>query len=219
MPCRKPKIPATTIKDSTLDFDLFARACAERFRSRRQLCFKFLLGLELGHELQDAFVHEVFNGRAGSIRQFSEFCHHSLIELVQWREPPEERRTRCFSAAFSCGPCCAGFHAGARKFCLVLDSFPCRICSHEHESPVTPSLGADIAQANRETSTVGIEFMDPALKTLKAALEAIRDAATNALNRAVAGRTFDAMEMQTVLLRKAFHEACFLGNRWQMPPM
>ena len=27
------------------------------------------------------------------------------------------------------------------------------------------------------------------------------------------------MEMQRVPIYKAFHEACFIGNRWQMPSM
>jgi predicted Zn-ribbon and HTH transcriptional regulator len=48
---------------------------------------------------------------------------------------------------------------------------------------LVPSLGASVAQANRETSTDGIEFMDPALKTLKTTLEAIRDMAISALNQ------------------------------------
>jgi hypothetical protein len=37
------------------------------------------------------------------------------------------------------------------------------------------ALVAHIAQANRKTSTDGTEFMDPAPKTLKASLGAIRD--------------------------------------------
>jgi predicted Zn-ribbon and HTH transcriptional regulator len=43
-------------------------------------------------------------------------------------------------------------------------------------------LVAHIAKINRKTSTDGIEFMDLAAKTLKAALEAIRDVAAKALN-------------------------------------
>jgi hypothetical protein len=58
--------------------------------------------------------------------------------------------------------------------------------------------------------------MDPALKPLKAALEAIRDMALNALGQIelVAGDTFDAMGMQGVPVREAFYEARVIGNRW-----
>jgi len=44
--------------------------------------FELPLGFALGHEFYDTFVNEVFNGPAGSIRQFSEFSHHTLIEFV-----------------------------------------------------------------------------------------------------------------------------------------
>jgi hypothetical protein len=44
--------------------------------------FEFLLAFLLSHEFQDTFVNKVLNGSAGSIRQFSEFSHHSLIEFV-----------------------------------------------------------------------------------------------------------------------------------------
>jgi hypothetical protein len=44
-------------------------------------------------------------------------------------------------------------------------------------------LGAHIAQIFWQTSTDGAEVMDTTLKTLKAALEAIRDTTTNALNQ------------------------------------
>jgi hypothetical protein len=42
--------------------------------------------------------------------------------------------------------------------------------------------GAHVAQANRKTAAVGAKPMEPTHKTLKAALEAIRDVAVNALN-------------------------------------
>jgi hypothetical protein len=63
--------------------------------------------------------------------------------------------------------------------------------------------------------------MDRALKTPKAALEAIRDTTMNAFSadRAVAGGIFDALEMQTEPVSKAFHEARFIGRRWQMPSL
>jgi hypothetical protein len=35
----------------------------------------------------------------------------------------------------------------------------------------------------------------------------------------VAGGIFDAMEMQTVPVSKAFYEGRSIGRRWQMPPM
>jgi predicted Zn-ribbon and HTH transcriptional regulator len=57
------------------------------------------------------------------------------------------------------------------------------ICSYEHESISASSLGTNIAQINPQTSAAGTELMDPALKTLKAALEAIREMATNSSNQ------------------------------------
>src|SRR5438876_8081697 len=66
---------------------------------------------------------------------------------------------------------------------LISTAFIQSICSSEHEIGSAASLGANIAQVYRQTSTAGIESMDPAHKTLKAALEAIRDRAMNALNQ------------------------------------
>jgi hypothetical protein len=66
--------------------------------------------------------------------------------------------------------------------CFVSTAFTRAICSHEHENLISSSLGLCIAQADRETEADGIGFMDPTLKTLKAALEAIREVAMNALN-------------------------------------
>jgi predicted Zn-ribbon and HTH transcriptional regulator len=54
------------------------------------------------------------------------------------------------------------------------------ICSHEHENAVASTL---VAHPDEKMSADGIEFMDSALKTLKAALEAVRDLAVNALNQ------------------------------------
>jgi len=59
----------------------------------------------------------------------------------------------------------------------------CLIRSYEHENALTSSLGAHIAQIGWQTSTAGIEVMDSTLKPLKAALEAIRDMASNALTQ------------------------------------
>jgi len=33
-------------------------------------------------------------------------------------------------------------------------------------------------------------------------------------NRTAAGAAFDAVDMQSLLLHKAFHSACWLGSRW-----
>ena len=57
------------------------------------------------------------------------------------------------------------------------------ICSYEHENTITPFLVVHITQALWETSTDGIESMESRLKTLKAALEAIRDTAVGALDQ------------------------------------
>jgi predicted Zn-ribbon and HTH transcriptional regulator len=70
----------------------------------------------------------------------------------------------------------------AKKF--DLDMIPTvAICSHEHEGLFPASLAAHIKQIDWPTSTDGVAFMDPTLKTLKAALEAIRGMATNALSQ------------------------------------
>jgi predicted Zn-ribbon and HTH transcriptional regulator len=45
------------------------------------------------------------------------------------------------------------------------------------------SLGANIAQTEKQTSTIGTEFMDSALRRLTAALEGIRDIALHALQQ------------------------------------
>ena len=60
---------------------------------------------------------------------------------------------------------------------------PPRIRSNEHEGIFPESLGADIAQTHWQTSTAGAEFMDSPQEALKAALEAIRDMASNALSQ------------------------------------
>ena len=63
--------------------------------------------------------------------------------------------------------------------------------------------------------------MDSAHETLKAALEAIRDMALNALNQIRVSHEERSMgwKMQSMPVCKAFHEGCFIGNRWQMPSM
>jgi predicted nucleic-acid-binding Zn-ribbon protein len=57
------------------------------------------------------------------------------------------------------------------------------VCSREHESGFIAFLGACVAQNNWATSADGVEFMDQTPKTLIAALQSIREMATNALNR------------------------------------
>jgi hypothetical protein len=66
---------------------------------------------------------------------------------------------------------------------VTVDSVSHRVCSVEHENALTPSLGAYIAQTNRQASAAGIEFMESPPKTLKAKLEAIRGMAMSALNQ------------------------------------
>jgi hypothetical protein len=70
-------------------------------------------------------------------------------------------------------------------------------------------LGLCIAQAKWETSADGIEFMDSTLKTLTAALEAIRDMAANALNKIGQSREEHSMrwKCKSVRICKALHEA------------
>jgi hypothetical protein len=69
-----------------------------------------------------------------------------------------------------------------------------------------------IAQANWETSANGAGFMDPTLKPLKAAFEAIRDTAMKAL------RQLDEQSQEERSMRWKCKE-CEFGNRWQMHPM
>lgn len=57
------------------------------------------------------------------------------------------------------------------------------IRSHEHEDTFTPSLGAYIAQADRQTSTAGTEFMESTLNTLIGALRANRDQTNSVLKK------------------------------------
>ena len=65
---------------------------------------------------------------------------------------------------------------------LFLDSFVyIRSCEHEHT--LASSLVTHNSQANWQTSTVGTEFMDPALNTLIVALRAIRDQADSVLKK------------------------------------
>jgi len=73
--------------------------------------------------------------------------------------------------------------SGNSQDILFWTALPVAICSYEHEIAFAPSLGAHITQIIWKTSADGIELMESTLKTLKAALEAIRDTAVNALNQ------------------------------------
>jgi len=55
-----------------------------------------------------------------------------------------------------------------------------RIRSFERERISLASLGANISEIQGKTSTAGTEPMDPSVKAMKDALEAIRAMATNA---------------------------------------
>src|SRR6266480_5509564 len=48
---------------------------------------------------------------------------------------------------------------------------------------LTLSLGADVAQVNRQISTAGVEFMDAALDAVIVALKSIRDQADSVLRK------------------------------------
>jgi len=48
---------------------------------------------------------------------------------------------------------------------------------------LTLSLGADVAQVNRQISTAGVEFMDAALNAVIVALKSIRDQADSVLRK------------------------------------
>jgi hypothetical protein len=104
---------------------------------------------------------------------------------------------------------------------LFSTAFSRGICSYEHENVLTSSLGAHLAQINWQTSTAGVEVMDATLKPLKAALEAIRDMALNALDQIEQSQETRSMRWvcKECPVREAFYEARFIGNRWQMPPM
>ena len=82
-------------------------------------------------------------------------------------------------------------------------------------------MGSVAAQIHPRISTVGAQFVDSGLKTLKAALEAIRGTATKALSQieqSQEGRAM-AMEMQRVPVCEAFYQACSVGNHRQMSQM
>jgi predicted Zn-ribbon and HTH transcriptional regulator len=53
----------------------------------------------------------------------------------------------------------------------------------EHENTFLAFMGTATAEIHAGISTTGARFMDSALQTMKAALEAIRDTATSALAR------------------------------------
>jgi hypothetical protein len=57
------------------------------------------------------------------------------------------------------------------------------VCSCEHENLLISSLGANTAELRPETKTAGVRPVDATLKALKAALEAVRDTAMNALRQ------------------------------------
>jgi hypothetical protein len=63
--------------------------------------------------------------------------------------------------------------------------------------------------------------MDPALKTLKGALEAIRDTTVKALAQIGQSQEEYSMrwECKDCRYNKAFYEARSIGRRWQMPQM
>ena len=58
--------------------------------------------------------------------------------------------------------------------------------------------------------------MDTADATLKAALEAIRDMASNALNQIGSSKRSVRCDGGA---KRARHKACAVGSRWQMPSM
>jgi len=62
--------------------------------------------------------------------------------------------------------------------------------------------------------------MDPAVKTLKAALESNSKYGAECASpkRAIPGAMFHAMEMQRVPVHQTFYEACYVGSGWQMSP-
>jgi lipopolysaccharide biosynthesis regulator YciM len=63
--------------------------------------------------------------------------------------------------------------------------------------------------------------MDPTLQPLKAAFEAIRDTAMNALSQIEQSREERSMRWKCKECEyiKALYQACSFGNHWQMPPM
>ena len=102
---------------------------------------------------------------------------------------------------------------------VTVDSVSRRIYSIEHENALTASLGAYIAQTNRQASAAGIEFIESPPKTLKAKLEAIRGMAMSALNQIGESQEEHSVEVQRLPICEAFYETCSIGSCWQMPPM
>ncbi|PYX98989.1 MAG: hypothetical protein DMG63_10335 [Acidobacteria bacterium] len=82
-------------------------------------------------------------------------------------------------------------------------------------------MDAHVAQADSQTSADGIEIMDPTIKTLKAALEAIRNMALNALHQREQSQEQCSVRWKCKACRyyKKFHKSCSIGNRGEMPSM
>jgi len=59
-------------------------------------------------------VNEILNGRTSSIRQFSEFFHQPLIELIQWREAPKNEGHDVFQPRFHAVVLCSFAFPGKR---------------------------------------------------------------------------------------------------------
>jgi hypothetical protein len=68
-------------------------------------------------------------------------------------------------------------------------------------------LGPNIAQINRQISTTGVEFMDPALEALIVALTSIRDQADSVSqkDRQVETGKVPCLAVQRLWARKALH--------------
>jgi hypothetical protein len=56
------------------------------FRELDNLSLQLPFGFEPFYEFHLRFANEVLNRTAGSIRKLSKILHHSLIEVVQWRQ-------------------------------------------------------------------------------------------------------------------------------------
>ena len=105
---------------------------------------------------------------------------------------------------------------------FVLDNvFRPRICSHEHENKFAGVCGHGYGTNSRVnldswSSNYGLgapEDESSPRSNSRHGFERVKS------DQSVPRGAFDGMEMQSMPVCKAFHEGCFIGNRWQMPSM
>lgn len=104
-------------------------------------------------------------------------------------------------------------HRVSSAFCFWTGSEHC-IRSDEHYETFTSSLGAHIAQTDRQTSTVGTEFMDAALNTVIVCTQGNSRSGGMAAPAKIA-----FMEMRRLRTHKALYSSGTPRGRRRLPEM